>query len=72
MEGVDIGRKRMVRPVITKVTKTHFETDDGKKHPIPFELDKIPSVKEFQKLMDRWWEIFREEGLVLEDEQESS
>ena len=37
---------------ITKVTKTHFETEDGQVFEHPVELDEIPTVKEFQKIYD--------------------
>ena len=35
--------------MITRVTTTEFETDDGVIHDIPFELDEVPTVEEFQR-----------------------
>lgn len=32
--------------MITRITKTEFETDDGEIHQIPFELDEVPAIKE--------------------------
>ena len=39
---------------ITKVTKTHFETEDGQVFEHPVELDEVPTVKEFQQIYDEW------------------
>lgn len=49
---------------IVKVTKTEFETDDGTIYPIPFELDNIPSVEEFQKIYDEWFRLFQSKELI--------
>jgi len=37
---------------VIRVSKTEFELDNGDIYPIPFELDKVPSVKQFQKMID--------------------
>ena len=37
---------------VVRVTKTEFELDSGDIYPIPFELDKIPTVKQFQNMVD--------------------
>ena len=37
---------------VVRVTKTEFELDNGDVYPIPFELDKVPTVKQFQKMID--------------------
>jgi len=37
--------------------------EDGTVHPIPFELDTVPTVKKFQKIYDEWTLVFRERGL---------
>jgi hypothetical protein len=50
--------------MITRITKTEFETDDGEIHQIPFELDEIPTVEEFQKIYDEWFRLFQQKGLV--------
>ena len=56
--------------MIVKVSKTEFETADGTIHPIPFELDKVPTVEEFQKIYDEWVKIFEEQGLINPEEKE--
>lgn len=53
---------------IIKVTKTEFYTEDGKSHPMIFELDEIPSIKEFQKIYDQWTEIFKQQSLLESNE----
>lgn len=45
---------------IIKVTKTEFTTADGKVHPMVFDLDEVPTVKEFQERYDEWFHVFRE------------
>lgn len=37
---------------VIRVGENEFELEDGTIHPIPFELDKIPSVEEFQRMLD--------------------
>jgi tRNA(His) guanylyltransferase len=37
---------------VIRVSKTEFEIDNGDIYPIPFELDKVPTVKQFQKMLD--------------------
>ena len=50
--------------MITRVTKTEFETDDGVIHDIPFELDEVPTIEEFQKIYDGWFRLFQQKGLI--------
>lgn len=50
--------------MIVRVTKTEFETDDGVIHPIPFELDEIPSVEDFQRIYDEWYRYFQKNKLI--------
>jgi len=50
--------------MITRLTKTEFETSDGIVHDIPFELDEIPSIEEFQKIYDEWYRLFQQKGLI--------
>ena len=50
--------------MITRVTTTEFETDDGVIYQIPFELDEIPIIEEFQKIYDEWFRLFQQKGLV--------
>jgi len=56
----------MKKTVIVQVTPTTFKTADGREipHPIPFDPEEVPSVKEFQQIYDRWVEVFRQEGLI--------
>jgi len=61
-------QKQEKRFMIKKVTKTEFVTGDGVVHPIPFPLDEVPTVEEFQKIYDDWLKIFKEKGLVAEKE----
>ena len=61
--------KKEKRFMIKKVTKTEFVTGDGVVHPIPFPLEKVPTVEEFQKIYDDWLKIFKEKGLVESKEQ---
>ena len=50
--------------MITRVTTIEFETDDGVIHDIPFELDEVPTVEEFQRIYDEWFRLFQQKGLV--------
>ena len=54
----------MLSRKIVKVTKTEFTTEDGKVHPMVFDLDEIPTVKEFQKRYDEWLHVFHEKELL--------
>ncbi len=49
---------------IVSVTKTEFVTEDGTVHPILFELEEVPTVKEFQKIYDSWLQVFRDKELL--------
>ena len=53
--------------MITKVSKTEYETADGEVHPIPFELDEEPSVEEFQQIYDEWFRLFQKKGLIVNE-----
>jgi hypothetical protein len=57
---------------IVRVTETEFELEDGTICPIPFELDEVPTVEEFQKTYDEWLKIFQEKQLLEEHESEVS
>jgi hypothetical protein len=54
----------MKRPMVVRATKTEFELDNGKTYPIPFLLDEVPTLEEFQKTYDHWFEIFKQEELI--------
>ena len=58
----------MKRAMVTRVTKTEFELDDGQVYQHPFELDEVPTNEEFQRIYDHWRELFEKE---LDDEQET-
>lgn len=49
---------------IVTVSETEFETDDGVSYPIPFELENVPSVAEFQKIYDEWFRLFQSKNLI--------
>ncbi len=51
---------------IVRVSKTEFETEDGVIHPMMFEYDKAPTVKQFQKIYDDWLKTFKDKGLLNE------
>jgi len=37
---------------VVRVTKTEFELENGDVYPIPFEIEKVPTIKQFQKMLD--------------------
>lgn len=37
---------------VVRVDEDEFELDNGDTYPIPFDLDEVPTVEEFQKLLD--------------------
>ena len=41
---------------VVRVTKTEFELEDGRVIPHFVELDKKPTLKQFQKIYDEWTE----------------
>ena len=62
----------MKRPKVIRVTKDEFELSDGSVYPMMFDqTDKVPTVKEFQKIYDQWFDLFQQLGLVNDDEQET-
>jgi len=54
----------MLSRKIVKVTKNEFTTEDGKIHPMVFDIDEVPTVKEFQKQYDEWLHVFQEKELL--------
>ena len=58
----------MPRTVITHVTETEFQTEDGRTipHPVPFPKDEVPSVEEFQKWYDHWYVVFQAQGIIAD------
>jgi len=59
--------KNKTPKMIVRVTKNEFVTDDGAIHQIPFELDEVPTVEEFQRIYDEWFRLFQQKGLVSND-----
>lgn len=57
---------------IVRITDTEFETDDGKVHPMIFELDEVPTIEKFQAIYDEWLQVFREKELLEKNESEIS
>ena len=59
----------MPRTVITHVTETEFQTEDGRTvpHPVPFPKGEVPSVEEFQKWYDHWHAVFEAQGILSDD-----
>ena len=53
--------------LITKLSKTEFETSDGAIHPILFDLDEDISAAQFQAQYDDWLNVFSERGLLEND-----
>lgn len=45
---------------VIRVSKTEFELDNGDIYPIPFELDKVPTVKQFQKMVNESRDLMME------------
>lgn len=48
----------MKRMTIKRVTKTEFETEDGRVFEHPVELEEVPTVAEFQRIYDFWVKTF--------------
>ena len=44
------SRKKVTGMRVVRVTKTEFELDNGDVYPLPFELDKALSLKEFNEI----------------------
>ena len=58
----------MNNPVVVRVAHNEFELEDGTIVPIPFELEEVPTVEEFQKTYDDWPHVFREKELLVANE----
>jgi hypothetical protein len=57
--------------MIVRVTKTEFETEDERVIPHSVPLDDVPTVEEFQAIYDRWYGVFRDKGLLEEEDGEA-
>lgn len=53
---------------IVRVDKTEFELENGTVCPIPFDLEETPTVEEFQRIYDDWLQVFRERGLLKNEQ----
>lgn len=55
--------------MIIRVTETEFETSDGRvvPHPVPFEPGQVPTIEEFQRWYDQWYEMFNSQGFLADD-----
>lgn len=52
-------KKRMK---VVRVSKTEFELEDGRVIPQVVELDYTPTVEEFQKYLDEWYDKMTEKN----------
>ncbi len=48
------GNKLLVK----RVSQTEFELEDGRVFEHPVELDGVPAVEEFQKILEYWKKVF--------------
>ena len=46
---------------VVRVTATEFELEDGRVYQHPVRLERVPSLKQFQAIYDRWERVFHEE-----------
>jgi len=53
--------------MIVRLTKTEYELDDGTIYPIPFEIDKLPTIEEFQTIYDEWFRLFQQKKLIINE-----
>lgn len=44
---------------VIRVTKDEFELENGAVYPMMFDLDKVPSLKEFQQIYDESFDKFK-------------
>lgn len=47
--------KEKKRMKVVRVTETEFEVDDGRIFQHVVELDSVPSIEDFQKYLDEWY-----------------
>lgn len=45
---------------VVRITKTEFELEDGRVYQHLLPLEKIPSIKQFQSIYDRWEQIIKQ------------
>lgn len=51
-----VKEKRMV----VRVTPTEFELDTGRIFEMPFELEEVPDLEDFQRIYEQWSNILQE------------
>ena len=62
------GSKNRNPKMITRLTRTEYEMDDGTVYPIPFEMDKLPTIEEFQAIYDEWLGLFQQKKLIVNED----
>ena len=53
--------------MIKRITKTEFETSNGEVFQLPFELDEVPTIEEFQEIYDQWFRLLQRKELIDEE-----
>ncbi len=59
----------MEKRMVVRVTSTEFELDNGRVFEMPFELEEVPSLDDFQRIYDKWSSVLQE---MLEDRDRES
>jgi hypothetical protein len=62
------GQQNRKPKMIVRLTKTEYEMDDGTIYPIPFEIDKLPTIEEFQTIYDEWFGLFKQKKLIVNED----
>ncbi len=58
----------MKRMKVVRITKEEFELEDGTIQPMMFDIDPLPTLEEFQAMLDRSADML---GIEVENGQES-
>jgi len=47
---------------VVRVTRTEFELSDGRiyEHPVPLDVEQVPTIEEFQRTYDHWKGVITE------------
>lgn len=53
-----LEEKRMKPLKVVRVTKTEFELEGGRVYPVPFDMDEVPTVEEFQEILNETYDKF--------------
>jgi len=54
--------------MIIKLTTTEYELDDGTINHIPFEMEELPTIEEFQTIYDEWFRLFQQKKLIVNED----